>query len=96
MNAIRRTLPLPAALAITFALSASPLAAQAPPSYPPISAQDLALKDSPINPGEPAIILLYEVADDNNNSSESIFKRIKYFAKKARNTLISKSPILKK
>ena len=77
MNAIRRTLPLPAALAFAFALSASPLAAQAPPSWPPISAQDLALKDSPVNPGEPAIILLYDVQDDNNNSSESIFKRIK-------------------
>ena len=79
MNAIRRTLHLPAALAIAFALSASPLAAQAPPSWAPISAQDLALKDSPVSPGEPAMILHYEVVNDNSNSSETIFKRIKIF-----------------
>jgi hypothetical protein len=79
MSTIRRVLLVPAALAMAFALSAFPLAAQAPPSYSPISAQDLALKDSPINPGEPAMILLYEVMNDSNNSSETIFKRIKIF-----------------
>jgi len=79
MNSIRRTLLFPAGLAIASALSAFSLAAQAPPSWPPISAQDLALKDSPINPGEPAMILLYDVQDDNNKSSQTIFKRIKVF-----------------
>lgn len=77
MNSIRAALLVPAALAMAFALSAFSLAAQAPSGYPPISAQDLTLKDSPISPGEPAIILIYEVANDNNNSSEIIFKRIK-------------------
>ena len=79
MTSIRRTLLFPAGLAIASALSAFSLAAQAPPSWPPISAQDLALKDSPINPGEPAMILLYDVQDDNNKSSQTIFKRIKVF-----------------
>jgi len=79
MNTVWRTLLSPSVLAIASALSASPLAAQVPANWPPISAQDLALKDSPINPGEPAMILLYDVQNDNNSSSETIFKRIRVF-----------------
>jgi len=77
MNRIQRTRLLLAVPAMACALSRSALAAQAPLNWPPISAEDLALKESPVNPGEPAMILLYDVQNDNNNSSESIFKRIK-------------------
>jgi hypothetical protein len=79
MSSIRHALPGPAGLAIAFVLSAFSLEAQTSSNWPPTSAQDLALKDNPINPGEPAMILFYGVQNDNNSSSETIFKRIKVF-----------------
>jgi transglutaminase-like putative cysteine protease len=70
-------------LAIATALAPFTLAAQtstpAPTTWPPITAQDLALKDSPVTPGEPAMILYYDIQTDNTNSTETVFTRIKIF-----------------
>jgi len=58
--------------------------AQTPPSWPPISAEDLALKDNPLDPGEPAMVLYYELQTDSAKSSETAFKRIKVFREEGR------------
>src|SRR5260370_26963299 len=70
-----------AILAMAAALcSAVPSAkAQAPQSWPNLTLQDLALKDNLLNPGEPALILYYEVQTDSVKSTETAYKRIKVF-----------------
>jgi hypothetical protein len=75
----RRLIAFLAVLAFAQALAPSPCLGQSPSTWPAISAQDLALKDSPVNPGEPAMILYYDVQTDNTNSTETIFARIKIF-----------------
>jgi hypothetical protein len=51
--------------------------AQAPSIWPPLTPQDLAMKDYPLNPGAPAVILYYEVVTDNTKSIETTYKGIK-------------------
>jgi hypothetical protein len=54
-------------------------ATQAPTSWPPISQEELSLKDSPANPGAPAIILYREVSTDDMKRTEAQFMRVKIF-----------------
>lgn len=74
---------VPAALAFAFAIAATLLPpttrAQTPPSWPPVPAEELALKDNAFDPGSPAMILEYEVQTDNIKSTETVYKRIKIF-----------------
>jgi transglutaminase-like putative cysteine protease len=88
MAPLRRLLIPAVVMTTVLALAPLTLTAQAYPSgqptWPPISAQDLALKDSPITPGEPAMILYYDVRTDNTNATETVFVRIKIFREKGK------------
>ena len=53
--------------------------AQAPPTWPPVPPEELALKDNAFDPGFSAMILEYEVQTDNTKSTETVYKRIKIF-----------------
>ena len=66
-------------LAITLCIGVLSAKAQAPQSWPNVTPQDLALKDNLLNPGEPALILYYEVQTDSVKSTETAYKRIKVF-----------------
>src|SRR5712692_6369259 len=66
-------------LAIALCLAVPSTKAQAPQIWPPLAPQDLALKDNPLNPGEPALILYYEVQTNSVKSKETAYKRIKVF-----------------
>lgn len=58
----------------------APLASgQELPNLPPLSPQDLQMKDSPAAPGVPAMILYYAVDTDNLKSTETHSFRIKVF-----------------
>src|SRR5215469_7486865 len=52
---------------------------QASALWPPISKEELELKDNSLEPGKPAMILYREVQTDNKKSSETHFTRIKVF-----------------
>jgi hypothetical protein len=61
-------------------LAAAPLAcAQELPNLPPITSEDLALKDNPRAKGSAAMILYYAVDTDNRNGTETESFRIKVF-----------------
>lgn len=47
--------------------------------FPPISKEELQLKDNPAHPGDPAIILYHEIDTDSSKSTETHFVRIKIF-----------------
>jgi hypothetical protein len=51
--------------------------AQAAPAWPPVSREELELKDNPLRPGEPAMILYREIQTDSSKSLETHFTRIK-------------------
>src|SRR5947209_17573887 len=53
------------------------VAAQTGVSWLPVSKEDLDLKDNPLAPGEPAIILYREVRTDSAKSYETHYTRIK-------------------
>ncbi len=53
--------------------------AQELPNLPPITPEDLALKDNPASPGAAALILYYAVETDNTKSTETQAVRIKVF-----------------
>jgi hypothetical protein len=53
--------------------------AQVIPPWPPISKEELELKDNPQHPGDAAIILYSEVQTDNGKALETHFTRIKVF-----------------
>jgi len=65
-------------------LSALPLRSQDLPNLPPLTAEDLALKDIPAVPGTPAAILYYAVETDNTKSSETRSVRLKIFRDEGR------------
>ena len=65
------------ALVIILGIALPAAEAQTAPPWPPITPEELALKDSPLALGEPAVILNYEVQTDNVNSTETIYFRIK-------------------
>jgi transglutaminase-like putative cysteine protease len=54
-------------------------ACQAPPSWPPISKEELELKDNSLDPGEAAMVLYHEVQTDGTKSLETHYTRIKIF-----------------
>ncbi len=72
----------PAALAglvISVVLASSTAGAQDLPNLPPITAEDLALKDNLAAPGAAAMILYYAVDTDNTKFTETCAVRIKVF-----------------
>jgi hypothetical protein len=75
---------LAAAFLLVFGVVAPRAAAQSAQSWPPVTSEELALKESPLSLGEPALILNYEVQTDNVNSTESIYLRIKIFREEGR------------
>jgi hypothetical protein len=72
------------------------LMAQTVPTWPAVSAQDLGLKESPINAGEPAMILYYELQTDNAKSTESKFVRIKIFREEGKKYADIQIPYIEK
>jgi hypothetical protein len=72
-------LPRILAFAITATFELPIARAQLPPTWPPVPAEELALKDNAFEPGSPAMILEYEVQTDNTKSTETVYKRIKIF-----------------
>jgi hypothetical protein len=56
---------------------ASALPGQTPPAWPPISAEDAAMKDCPAQPGAPAVILDREEITNGDTHATSVFKRLK-------------------
>ena len=67
------------------AMAAVPFAsAQELPNLPPITPEDLALKDNPAAAGSPAMILYYAVDTDNTKSTETESVRIKVFKDEGR------------
>jgi len=61
------------------ALGLAPAGAQAPPAWPPVPPEELALEDNAFDPGLPALILEYEVRTHNTKSAATTYKRIKIF-----------------
>jgi len=53
--------------------------AQTASAWPPVSQEELELKDNPLRPGEPAMILYREIQTDSAKSLETHFTRIKIF-----------------
>ena len=66
-------------LAVAVCFVALSTNAQAPQGWPPITPEEVALKDNPLNVGEPAMILNYDVQTDSAKSTETVYKRIKIF-----------------
>ena len=64
--------------------AATTAGAQELPNLPPISPEELALKDNPADPGEAAIMLYYAVDTDNTKSAETRSVRIKIFLEEGR------------
>ncbi len=69
---------------VSFFSFASWASAQTPVSWLPVSKEDLELKDNPLAPGEPAIILYSEVQTDSAKSYETIYTRIKILKDKGK------------
>lgn len=67
------------AFASAAALQMPAAGAQVPATWPPVPAEELALKDNVFDPGSPAMILEYEVQTDNTKSTETVYKRMKIF-----------------
>jgi hypothetical protein len=76
IRASRNVLVLLAAGAASVVLAAA-LPAQSPPAWPPISAEDAAMKDCPQQPGAPAVILFREETTEGDTHATSVFKRLK-------------------
>ena len=74
-----RILGVASIVTIALCIAALSTKAQVAPSWPPISPQDLALKDGPFNSGQPALILSYDVETDSVKSTETAYKQIKIF-----------------
>src|SRR5712692_3968507 len=64
--------------------AATKAGAQELPNLPPISPEELALKDNPADHGEAAIMLYYAVDTDNTKSAETRSVRIKIFLEQGR------------
>ena len=66
-------------LTCLFTLQSTGVAAEDLPNLPPLSAEELALKDNPALPGAPAMILYYAVDTDNAKGTETQSMRLKVF-----------------
>ena len=73
-------------LALLLGLMSAPpqLRSQELPNLPPLTAEDLSLKDIPTAPGAPAAILYYAVETDNTKSSETRSVRLKILGEQGR------------
>jgi hypothetical protein len=73
-----------AVIAFSLLLVANPAPAQEAVPWPPISPEELALKDDPQHPGAHAMILYREVITNDDKSSETHFVRLKIFTEQGR------------
>ncbi len=75
----RRRLSAPpiSAAGLVIALAIAALPAASPPAWPPISAEDAAMKDCPKQPGAPAVILYREEITSADLGTMTAFKRLK-------------------
>lgn len=85
LAATGRTLLLLAVLAVFLTRNACAFAGGPPPTeWAKIAPQDLALKDNPASPGDPAMILLLEVKTDDQRAFETHHVVIKIFKEEGR------------
>jgi transglutaminase-like putative cysteine protease len=70
--------------------------AQTAPAWPAVSPEELALKDNPLRPGEPAMILYREIQTDSSKSLETHFTRIKIFREDGKKYADIEIPYLEK
>lgn len=70
--------------------------AQTAPAWPPVSHEELELKDNPLRPGEPAMILYREIQTDSSKSLETHFTRIKIFKEDGKKYADIEIPYLEK
>jgi hypothetical protein len=73
-----------AVLALAAGLACARADAQDLPNLPPITPEDLSLKDNPAAPGVPALILFYTVETDNTKSTETHAVRIKILSEEGK------------
>lgn len=85
-------------LAVAFGGAAfSPAAlAQTASAWPPVSREELELKDNPLSPGESAMILYRELQTDSAKSLETHFTRIKIFKEAGKKYADIEIPYLEK
>src|SRR5438270_4125350 len=83
-------------LSLAFSAAFSSLAAQSTPAPPPLSHEELELKDNPLRPGEPAMILYREIQTDSAKSLETHFTRIKNFKEDGKKYADIEIPFLEK
>lgn len=82
---MRRLRSLAKLLVVVCLLSLAPkLDAQLSDTWQPISAEDLALKDNPANPGSPAMILERKIYTDDEKRFQTEWMRIKVFTEEGR------------
>ena len=82
---MRRLRSLAKLLVVVCLLSLAPkLDAQLSDTWQPISAEDLALKDNPANPGSPAMILERKIYTDDEKRLQTEWMRIKVFTEEGR------------
>ena len=86
-------LPLGACVLLALLLAAPPAARAA--DWPPISPEELALKDDPLRPGAPAIFLYREVEIDNAKAYQRYFYRIKILREEGRKQADIEIPFVK-
>ena len=82
-----------------FVLVLFPLAssmAQSGPAWSPISKEELELRDNPLRPGEPAMILYREIQTDSSKSLETHYTRIKIFKEEGKKYADIEIPYLEK
>jgi Domain of Unknown Function with PDB structure (DUF3857)/Transglutaminase-like superfamily len=70
--------------------------AQTAAAWPPVSKEELELKDNPLSPGEPAMILYREIQTDSAKSLETHFTRIKIFKEDGKKYADIEIPYLEK
>jgi hypothetical protein len=70
--------------------------AQTAPAWPPVSPEELELKDNPLRPGEPAIILYRDIETDSAKSLETHFTRTKIFKEAGKKYADIEIPYLEK
>lgn len=58
---------------------AGTILAQTRVSFPPVPQEELKLRDNPLHPGDPAVILFREIQTDSSKSTETHHVRIKIF-----------------
>jgi Domain of Unknown Function with PDB structure (DUF3857) len=70
--------------------------AQTAAAWPPVSKEELELKDNPLSPGETAMILYREIQTDSAKSLETHFTRVKIFKEDGKKYANIEIPYLEK